>query len=74
MFVNPISSMVSKNNMCTKKNQLLKPTANAQSQSGIVCQLLDPWQIEIYNISHYSVNIFLFILQIVLYVLYTVHE
>ena len=53
--------------MCTKDNQLLKPTASAQSQSYTVCRLLDPWQIEIYHISDYSGNIFLFILHSFLY-------
>ena len=53
--------------MCTENNQLLKPTASAQSQSHTVCQLLDPWQIEIYHIRDYSCNIFLFILHTILY-------
>ena len=53
--------------MCTKDNQLLKPTARAQSQSHTVCRLLDPGQIKIYQVSDYSCNIFLFILHNILY-------
>ena len=53
--------------MCTKDNQSLKPTASAQNQSHIVCDLLNPWQIKIYHISDYSCNIFLFILHNILY-------
>ena len=55
------------NDMCTKDNQLLKPTASAQSQSHTVCHLLDPWQIKIYHISDYSCNIFLFVLHNIFY-------
>ena len=33
--------------MHQRQNPLLKPTANAQSQSHTVCHLLDPWEIEI---------------------------
>ena len=53
--------------MWSKDNQLLKPTASAQSQSHTVCHLLDPWQINIYHIRDYSCNMFLFILQNILY-------
>ena len=53
--------------MCTKYNQLLKPTASAQSQSHTVCHLLDPWQIEIYHVSDYSCDTFLFILHSILH-------
>ena len=53
--------------MCTKDNLLLKPTTSAQSQSQTVCHLLDSWQIEIYQISDYSCNIFLFMLHSILY-------
>ena len=60
-------SVIQTNNMCTRDNQLLKPTANAQSQSHTVCHLLDPWQIEIYHVNDYSRNIFLCILHSILY-------
>ena len=53
--------------MCTKDNQLLKPTASAQSQSHTLWHLLDPWQIKFSHISDYSCNIFLFILHNILY-------
>ena len=65
MFVNTMNPMW--NNMCTKDNDLLIPTASAQSQSHTVCRLLDPWQIKIYHISDYSSNVFLFILHNILY-------
>ena len=53
--------------MCTKDNQLLKPTASAQSQSRTDCHLLDPWQITIYHNCDNSCDIFLFILHNILY-------
>ena len=46
--------------MCTRDNKLFKPKSSAQSQSRTDCRLLDPWKIEIYHLSHYSWNIFLF--------------
>ena len=60
-------SVIKTNDMCPKENQLLQPTASAQSQSHTVCYLLDPRQIEIYHISDYSCNMFFFILHSILY-------